>query len=52
MYKTYMQAVLCYTWIILLAGIVLYQGLVISEKIWIKRWGEVSGTTVMSVFDN
>jgi len=48
-YKMYTQAVLCYMWIVLLVGIVLYQGLVVLEKLWIKWWGEVSGTAVMSV---
>ena len=41
-HNTYMQAASYYTWVVLFIGIVLYQGLVVSEKLWIKRWGEVS----------
>jgi len=42
-YRTYMRASSYFTWIALFAGIVLYQLLGVSEKLWIKQWGEVRG---------
>jgi len=41
-YKAYMKATSYYTWWALAFGIILGQVLGVSEKLWIKQWGEVS----------
>lgn len=40
-YKTYMKATSYWTWIALSIGICIYQLLGVTEKLWIKQWGDV-----------
>ncbi|KIJ35247.1 hypothetical protein M422DRAFT_262416 [Sphaerobolus stellatus SS14] len=45
-YKSYMKATSYVTWITLLIGVVLAQLLSVSEKLWIKQWGDAYNDTV------
>jgi hypothetical protein len=45
-YKAYMKASSYWTWIILAISICIYQLLGVTEKLWIKQWGEVSNVPV------
>ncbi|KAF8273971.1 multidrug resistance-associated ABC transporter [Lactarius quietus] len=50
-YNTYLKASSYWTWIILGFFIILAQLLSVSEKIWIKYWGEAYGNRTVSTAD-
>lgn len=41
-YKTYMKASSYWTWMIIVLFICMHQLLGVTEKLWIKQWGEVN----------